>query len=310
MKKRILVVGSIFTDFIMHVDRVPLANEVTCEYGARETVAGGAGLNFAAAFSRLGADTVLCSRVGADAQGTALKKAAAKFGIDTRFVYEDRTGKSGFNAVMAESSGITRTASYPGVAFHINDSDVEEALTCYPDGLYMSLELSQKAIVCAAELASDMGVPVFLSASPAIPKFPFVKLPRLEAFICTADEAFAYTKIRPDTVDSCLRASLKLAGMVESRYYIIKLGEKGYYAYDGTYQHVSPAIEIPAVDTRGSDDVFGAALCLGMISSRNIEHALKYANVASVVTSTKAGRCASYPTNDEIKKFIEENDID
>ena len=53
MDKRILVIGSIFTDFVMHVDKVPLANEVTREYGSRETIAGGAGLNVAAAFSRL-----------------------------------------------------------------------------------------------------------------------------------------------------------------------------------------------------------------------------------------------------------------
>ena len=310
MKKRILVVGSIFTDFVMHVDRVPLANEVTCEYGARETIAGGAGLNCAAAFSRLGADSVLCSRVGADAQGTALVKAAGKFGIDTRFIYEDRTGKSGFNAVMAESSGITRTASYPGVAYHITDSDVEEAMTCYPDGVFLGLELSPKTVVSAAELADDAGVPVFLSATPADVRFPFSRLPRLEVFICTADEAYAYTRIRPDTVDSCLRASLKLSGMVEAKHYIIKLGEKGYYAYDGTYQHVSPAIETPVADARGADEVFDAALALGYLSSSNIEYALKYANIASAVTASKAGRCSSYPTNEEIEKFIDENDID
>ena len=310
MKKRILVVGSMFTDFVMHVDRVPLANEITTEYGGRETIAGGAGLNAAAAFSRLGADTVLCSRIGADAQGIALKKAASKFGVDTRFIYEDRTGKSGFNAIMAESSGITRTASYPGVAMRITDSDVEEALTSYPDGVYLTLELNPKTIVSTLELASDMGAPVFLSATPANVRFPFDRLPRLEAFICSAEEAYEYTRILPDTVDSCLRTAIKLSSMVEARFYVIKLGERGFYVYDGTYQHVSPATEIPVVDARGVDEVFGAALALGYLESRNIEYALKYANIASAVTGAKAGRCSSYPTNEEIEKFIDENDID
>ncbi len=309
MEKRILVIGSIFTDFVMHVDRVPLANEVTEEYGPRETVAGGAGLNTAAAFSRLGADTVFCTRVGADAQGAALVRAIANFGIDSRFVSEDKRGKSGFNAVIAESNGITRTASYPGIAYDISDNDAEEAMTCYPDALFMSLELSAKTVVAAADMAEEAGVPIFLEGSPADTRFPFARLPRLEAFICNAEQVNAYTKINPDTLDNCLRAALKLSGMVEAKHYIIKLGERGCYTYDGTYQHICPAVPAPVVDKRGAGEIFNAAVTLGYLESGDIEGALKYANVASAVTITKPGRCASYPTNAEIEKFIDENDI-
>ena len=309
MDKRILVIGSIFTDFVMHVDKVPLANEVTREFGSRETIAGGAGLNVAAAFSRLGADTVLCTRVGADAQGTALTRAIANLGIDSRFVYEDAKGKSGFNAVIAESNGITRTASYPGVAYEISDSDAEEALTCYPDALFMSLELSSKTVIAACDLCEEAGIPVFLEASPVDTRFPFSRLPRLEAFICNAEQAAAYTKITPDTLDNCLRAALKLAGMVEAKHYIIKLGERGCYTYDGTYQHIFPIVTAPVVDKRGAGDVFCAAVTLGYLESGAMDEALKYANIASAVTITKPGRCASYPTNADIEEFIDKHDI-
>ena len=309
MEKRILVIGSIFTDFVMHVDKVPLANETTQEYGARETVAGGAGLNVAAAFSRLGADTVLCTRVGADAQGAALTRAINNFGIDSRFVYEDTKGKSGFNAVIAESNGITRTASYPGIAYDITDVDAEEALTCYPDALFMSLELSPKTVVCAADLCDEAGIPVFLEASPIDTRFPFSRLPKLEAFICNAEQAAAYTKISPDTLENCLRAALKLSSIVEAKHYIIKLGERGCYTYDGTYQHIFPVVSAPVVDKRGAGEVFCAAAVLGYLESGDIEGALKYANVASAVTITKAGRCASYPTNADIEEFIDKHDI-
>ena len=309
MEKRVLVIGSIFTDFIMHIDRVPLANEVTCEYGARETVAGGAGLNVAAAFARLGADTVLCTRVGADTQGAALQKAIKNFGIDTRFVYEDKRGKSGFNAIMAESNGITRTASYPGVAYDVGESEAEEALTCYPDALYMNLEMGAKTVIAAADIAEENGVPMFLEGKTADTRFPFSRLPRLEGFICDADEVYAYTKIMPDTLDNCLRAALKLACLVDAKHYIIKLGERGCYSYDGTYQHVCPAQNATVVDHRGAGDVFSAAFILGYIESGDIEGAMKYANVASAVTVAKAGRCASYPTNAEIEKFLRENEL-
>ncbi len=309
MDKRILVIGSIFTDFVMHVDRVPLANEVTEEYGARETVAGGDGLNHAAAFARLGADTVFCTRVGADGQGAALVRAVSNFGIDTRFVSEDRRGRSGFNAVIAESNGITRTASYPGIAYDISDMDAEEAMTCYPDALFMTLELSPKTIVAAADMAEEAGVPIFLEGSPVDTRFPFARLPRLEAFICNAEQAAAYTRITPDTLENCLKAAHKLKGVVDAKHYIIKLGDRGCYTYDGTYQHICPAVPASPVDKRGAGEVFCAAAVIGYLESGDIEGALKYANVASALTITRAGKCASYPTNADIEKFIDSNDI-
>ena len=309
MNKRILVIGSIFTDFVMHVDRVPLANEVSEEYGPRETIAGGVGLNHAAAFARLGADTVLCTRVGADAQGAALTRAVANFGIDTRFVREDRRGKSGFNAVIAESNGITRTASYPGIAYDISEADAEEALTCYPDALFMTMELSPKTIVAAADMAEEAGIPIFLEGSPIDTRFPFSRLPVLEAFICNAEQVAAYTRVNPDTLENCLKAAHKLAGLVEARHYIIKLGDRGCYTYDGTYQHICPAVPANAIDMRGAGEVFCAAVVTGYLESGDIESTLKYANIASAVAIGKTGKCASYPTNAEIEQYIDKNDI-
>ncbi len=309
MNRRILVIGSIFTDFIMHIDRVPLANEVSLEYGQRETVAGGVGFNVASAFSRLGADTVLCSKVGSDSQGAALMRSIANFGIDNRFVVEDKRGKSGFNAVLAESNGVMRTASYPGSAYDIDEGDAETALTCYPDALYLGLELPAKTIIAAADMAEENGVPIFLEGSPADTRFPFSRLPKLEAFICNAEQAAAFTKITPDTLDNCLRSALKLSGMVDAKYYIIKLGERGCYCYDGTYQHICPTDPVAVVDKRGAGEVFVAALILGYLESGDVEGAMKYANLASAVTIGKIGKCSSYPTNSEIEKYYKEHEL-
>lgn len=310
MEKRILVIGSIFTDFIMHIDKVPLAHEVTVEHGPRETVAGGSGLNTAAAFSRLGADTVLCTKVGSDPQGAALVRALSNFKIDRRFVVEDKRGKSGFNAILAESNGIMRTASYPGVAYEISETDAEEAMTCYPDALYMGLEQPSKTVIAAADMAEENGVPIFLEGGPIDTRFPFSRLPKLEAFICNVEEVAAYTKVTPDTLDNCLRAALKLSGLVEAKYYVIKLGDRGCYTYDGTYQHICPTNPVAAIDKRGAGEVFGAALTLGYLQSGDIEGAMKYANLASAVTIGKIGRCSSYPTNAEIEKYYNENGLD
>ncbi len=310
MEKRILVLGSTFTEFVMHIDRIPLANEVGVEYGKRETIAGGTGFNMAAAFARLNADTVLCTKVGEDAQGAALVKAIGNFGIDTRFVVEDKKGKSGFNAVLAESNGVSRTISYPGCAYDVSDTEAEEAMTCYPDALYMTMELGAKTVISTADLAESNGIPIYFEADIHDAKFPFSRLPQLEAFIVDADAAYYFTKVTTDTLENYLRAALKLSSMVDAKHYIIKLGERGSYSYDGTYQRFIPAQNVVVADHRGAGEVFSAALTLGYVEGGDMESAMKYATYASAVALSREGRITSYPTNDDIEKYLSQNETD
>ena len=69
MSKKILVVGSANMDLSMNMYRVPAAGETLIDDGGVAYLPGGKGANSAVAFAKLGADAILCAKLGADLHG-------------------------------------------------------------------------------------------------------------------------------------------------------------------------------------------------------------------------------------------------
>ena len=64
-KKRILIVGSSNLDFVMNMYKLPEAGESVSDNGGVAYIPGGKGAAAAIAFNRLGAESVLCAKLGA-----------------------------------------------------------------------------------------------------------------------------------------------------------------------------------------------------------------------------------------------------
>ena len=69
MSVRMLVVGSANMDFVMNCERLPCAGETMLSYEPYEYAGGGKGANTAVAAALLGAQVMLCARVGDDQHG-------------------------------------------------------------------------------------------------------------------------------------------------------------------------------------------------------------------------------------------------
>ena len=74
-KKRILIIGSSNLDFVMNMYKLPEAGETIVDNGGAAYIPGGKGASAAIAFSRLGAESVFCSKLGADIHGIPLEDA-------------------------------------------------------------------------------------------------------------------------------------------------------------------------------------------------------------------------------------------
>ena len=104
-----------------------------------------------------------------------------------------------------------------------------------------------------------------------------------------------------------LRVCMQLYRRVNTKYIVLKLGDKGCYIYDGLRCKVVPAFDIYAVDTTAAGDTFTAALAVEYLrTSGNIVDACIYANAAGALSATKAGAYTSIPRDAEIRKFIAE----
>ncbi len=101
---RIAVVGSINTDLITYVTRIPDRGE-TLDGVSFAMAPGGKGANQAVAAASLGSDVVMVACVGDDAFGEAARANFAARGIDARHVRVVPGASSGVAPIFVERRG-------------------------------------------------------------------------------------------------------------------------------------------------------------------------------------------------------------
>ncbi len=303
MKSRVLVVSSANMDFVQRMAKIPEAGQTVVTDTTYSYIPGGKGANSAVAFARLGADTVFCSRVGRDQNGATLRKIYQKEGIDTRFLVDDPERATGLASIIVEEDGTNRIVVYPGANQGIDENEIEEAFTTYPDCVFMQFEIPFDAVVTAAEYAFDQNIPLFIDAGPVSDAVQLEKLKKVEILSPNETECAALTGIYPDSLENCLKACIRLCSMVECKYVVLKLGRRGAFVYDGKYYHLVQGHKVNAVDTTAAGDVFSAALTYAYLKKGDVLEATRFANLAAALSVTREGAFPSIPTLAEVKEF-------
>ncbi|MEG1743546.1 MAG: ribokinase [Clostridia bacterium] len=303
-EKRILVVGSANIDFLLETPNVPESGETLVSSGKYSLAPGGKGGNAAVAAARLGGDVTFCTRVGDDAYGDRLKNIYRENGISMRFVTTDRDLQTGLAAVMLEEGGMNRIIVFSGANSAIKPLDISEAFSCYPDIVLTNCEIPEESVVALAKLCIEKSVPLVLDFGGANSMFPIGRLPHVEVISPNESETFALTGIRPDSLDDCLRACMKLCALIDCHYVVLKLGSRGSYVYNGKYCHICGPYEVSCVDTTAAGDAFTAAMTKYYVDNGDIIEACDFANAVGALAVTKKGALASLPTLDETNEFI------
>lgn len=304
-KPKILTIGSANMDMTLRLTRVPSPGETLIDNGSVSYSPGGKTANAAAAFAKLGADCVFCTRLGADTHGQRLYNTYRSLGIDTQFITVDKTVPTGFAAVLVEADGQNRIIVYPGANAGFTREDVDAALTCAPDAIFLQFEIPFEIVEYILHQAYLMRIPVFIDGGPASADYRLEALPSIELFSPNEEETFVYTGIRPTGADSCLRAAIELQRRVRARYYVLKLGDRGAYIYDGRLCHMIASYTVAAVDTTAAGDAFTAALTLEYLrNGGNMPDACRFANAVGALTVMREGSTTAIPTAAEVADFM------
>ena len=305
MSRKILVVGSANMDLSLNVYRTPEPGETLVDDGGVAYIPGGRGANAAIAFKRLGAEAVLCAKLGADVHGQQLYKFYREEGLDTSAIKVDRDFPTGFSTVIKESDGQNRTIYYPGANTHITTDSIISAFDTQPDVLYTNFEVSFQTALAAAKVAAQRNVPIVIDAAPADKTLPLEALPYVEIFSPNEAEVQELTGIMPAGADSSLRAALAIWRRMKCRYIVIKQGTRGVSIYDGKKFDMVPACRADKViDTATAGDTFTAAMTLEYMRTGDIKDAARYGAAAAAVAISRPGATSSIPTADEVRRFI------
>ena len=297
--KKILVIGSLNMDFDVTTGKAPAPGETVMGEDVK-LVPGGKGANSAVTFARFGADCIFACKLGRDANAKRLISIYQREGIDTRYIREDPDAPTGLASILVEENGKNRIIVYPGANMTLSTDDIEAGFTCYPDAVYLQLEIPDEAVIETCRRANAEDIPVFIDAGPARLDFPLDRLGKVEIFSPNENETRIFTGITPTGEDSCLRAAIRLSTMVDAKYIVLKLGERGSFIYDGRDTWSIPAEKVQAVDTTAAGDVFSAVMTYVYLQNGNIVSAVKYATCAAALSVTRLGASTSIPTSEEV----------
>ncbi len=308
MKPRVLVISQVSMDFIQRADAFPEA-DAPAAGNSYDYLPGGSGSTQAITVRALGGDAIICARVGADANGQRLRTLYRDMDIDTRFMFMERRSSTGLSSVQVIPSGEKRVMTFSGANTYLSPVDAEEAFTALPDAALMRLDIPERTAFAASEYASKKGIPLVISASGAGEDYPLSKLYPCEIFCPNEKELQMFSGISPSSTENCLRAAIRLSSIVKAKYYVIKMGERGAFLYDGKYYNVVLATNNSRVDSSGSGDIFASALATEYARSASIMRAVKYANVVAGMSVSRMGVLESIPSEDEVDEYIAEKGI-
>ena len=303
MSKRVLVVGSINVDYVIHTDRLPVLGETLVGNGFSMNF-GGKGANQAVALAKSGCDVKMLGAVGSDHAATLAIQNLESFGIDcTHVLHMDApTGA----AVITVCGGDNHIILDGGANDLLTPEVIlaHEALFDWADVLVMQYEIPAASVLCAAQLAKRKGKKVLLNPAPVKEVDPAL-YQCVDLIIPNEFETALITGIEPtDEGSTCVALSEMRelgCGIV-----VITLGSRGCaYSYDkevrfaGTYP-------VEVVDTTAAGDSFVGGLCTKLCEGWELPRAIVYASAVSAITVSRHGAGVSIPTAEEVEAFLRE----
>lgn len=304
-KRRLLIVGSSYVDHIARVRRAPERGETIASNLEHTIVPGGFGFVSAVCAANLGVDSVLCSKAGNDEYGAKLNSVLDSKSVDCRFFTSDKRKPTGTRSITAEDGYKLRTIVYSGANSTITFDDIESSFTSYPDALLISTDIRHDLVVDAITFANKANVPVVFSCGNEANDFDFQDLGKMEIFCPNREQAFKLSGVDPIDANSALHASVKISNILDCKYVVIRLGDRGSFVFDGVYSQIIPAHELEVIDTNGAGNIFSASLACAYLELNNINDATVFANAAASFSVSKEGVYTAIPTLEDVKRLFD-----
>lgn len=303
MTNKVVVIGSINVDSIMHIDNLPKPGE-TIKMNSFSKAGGGKGANQAVAAARSEAETSFIGRVGDDSNGKLMLKLLKEDHIDTQHITVVPKGDTGQSYILLQKSGQNSIIYQAGANSLVTAEDVDQAqdIIKQSDFIVTEFETPIPAAIAAFKVARTAQKVTILNPAPAVKKIPEELLKLTDIITPNETESELISGIKITDEDSLKKSAdfyhnLGISGV------IITLGSKGsFVSLNGKSEQI-PAFKVDAVDTTAAGDTF-----IGALSSElnpdlsNIHDAIVYASKASSLTVQKLGAFPSIPKRESVLK--------
>ncbi len=287
--KRIFIVGSVNTDFVISAPYIPVGGETLTGSGFF-TARGGKGANQAVAACRMGGKVSMCACVGDDLFGKESVKAFENEGIEVshiRFIADMPTG----TAVILVTNGENRIILDKGANDCLTKEDIDVFLEKAEAGDFYLTQLENPTDVIGYGLkkAKEKGMFVVLNPAPANKD--------IGPYLGYCDF------ITPNETELALLGGKEQLLVKTNAKILVTLGEKGYQIIDKNGERTYPCIKVNAVDTTAAGDTLCGGLVAYLAMGKSLEDAAALASKAASIACTRKGAQPSIPTSGDVEKY-------
>ena len=289
--KKIVVVGSISTDFVVTASKRPEIGETVTGLDFKTTF-GGKGANQAVASARLGANVYMIGTVGVDIFGNELVGNLEKNHIHTDFV-ERVTHKPSGSAHITIVDGDNNIVFIPGANNEIDPARITALTEVIQDAdiVVVQNELPQETVTAVIDLCYENGVKVIYNPAPAR---------KVDQSIFEKTTYFTPNENEFHQLFENLSISEGLAKYPNKL--ILTMGSKGVYYHDGTSEQQIPAYKVVPTDTTGAGDTFNGAFAVAISSGLDMAESIRFGNLAASLSIQKFGAQGGMPSLEEMKE--------
>lgn len=288
--KKILVIGSLSTDFVVKTQVKPNQGETV--FGESfETVNGGKGANQAVAASRLGGAVAMLGCVGSDIFGQEIKANLKANQVNDTLV-EPVTQMASGSAHITLYDQDNSIIVVPGANNALDEKKIEaiaDELDQY-DFVIIQNEIPQATNEAIIDYCWQKQIPLMYNPAPA----RVIEQKWLEKVTYLTPNEHEFSLLFPnETLNSALR---KYPNQL-----VVTLGSKGAIFFDGQKEQMVPSFKVAPIDTTGAGDTFNGALAVAILTGLPLKEAITFANLAASLSVQGFGAQGGMPTMTQMK---------
>ena len=300
----VLSVGKIAYDITIPVDNYPVENSKILLRDRME-YSGGSACNVAFLLNKWNCETYFSGVIGYDDYGNFIKKELENNNIHTNYLETNYEKRTTMNIILVNRSNSSRTivAVEPEVN-HLRKNDFQESYDLiYSDGYEYTA--TTNVINRNPNAISLLGGSINNGSDE---KEIMAIAKNIKYVTFSIDFAERQTKMKADfnNPQTLLNIYKELKSKLPNTNIIITLKNMGaMYQYNDEVK-VMPTISVQEVDRTGAGDIFDGALAYSLWKRYDIEKAIRIANIAAGLSTTKYGVKNSMPLLSEVINYYEQ----
>jgi ribokinase len=298
---RVVVVGSINTDYVVRVPHFPQPGE-TQAGRSFANLAGGKGAKQAVAAARAGARVSMAGAIGRDAESRQRRIDLEYAGIDVRNVLQVE-GSGGLALIQVHAAtGQNSIVIVPGANQAVPPDALAHVLSGAGhagDVLCCQLEVPLSTVAESLRRAREAGMTTILNAAPFVPSATEL-LGDVDHLVVNEVEAGQFLDTAPIAVNEARDAGRSLRARGPS-VVVMTLGARGALLVSGADDVLVPAPRVDVVDTTGAGDCFVGVYAAEIAAGTIPAEATRIAVVAASISVQRQGAQPSMPSRAEIE---------